>query len=130
MEFRKTLAEVLEYEIILNSRNIKQFSEKYNIPYMTISGVLKRGVENSNFGTIIKICKALELSVTDLYRMQAIDTLHYRYMTLLPENYSNIDIFNDLLDSGLIDKRMYTVDEQREIVKEYLPIIQHWSGIP
>lgn len=130
MEFRKTLAEVLEYEIILNSRNIKQFSEKYNIPYMTISGVLKRGVENSNFGTIIKICRALELSVTDLYRMQAIDTLHYRYMILLPENYSNIDIFNDLLDSGLIDKRMYTVDEQREIVKEYLPIIQHWSGIP
>nr|DAW21218.1 MAG TPA: structural protein [Caudoviricetes sp.] len=67
METEKTpLTKALELEIKFRFSNIKRFSDASGIPYMTISNVLKRGVENSVFGTIQKICAALELPLTTL----------------------------------------------------------------
>lgn len=67
MEKEKTpLTRALELEIKFRFSNVKRFSDVSKIPYMTISNVLKRGVENSVFGTIQRICDGLELSLTAL----------------------------------------------------------------
>ena len=75
MEFTKSLSEVLELEIKLRHKNIKQFSEKSGIAYMTISSVLKRGVENTTVSTLKKICDALGITINHLFDKQKIYTI-------------------------------------------------------
>ena len=76
MEFTKSLSEVLELEIKLRHKNIKQFSEKSGIAYMTISSVLKRGVENTTVSTLKKICDALGITINHLFDKQKIYTIN------------------------------------------------------
>ena len=46
--------------------SIRQFAIKLGIPYTTIDSILKRGIINSNVGNVIKICKALDISIEKL----------------------------------------------------------------
>lgn len=46
--------------------SIRQFAIKVGIPYTTIDSILKRGIINSNVGNVIKICKALDISIEQL----------------------------------------------------------------
>lgn len=65
--FSLALTEALKQEISQKYKNIKQFSDASGIAYMTISNVLKRGAGNSSIITISKICKALGMSVEELF---------------------------------------------------------------
>ena len=121
MEFRKTLSEILEKEIKTKYRSIRQFSIAANIPYMTIVGVIKRGVENTTVGTLQKICDALEITINDLYRKQATDTIFFKIETIPEDQYTNKDIINDLFDSKLIDirKQHYTDEQLNTMAQNY-----------
>lgn len=52
--------------IIEKYGSIRQFSFKIDIPYTTVDSILKRGIDNSNVGNVIKICKALNISIDTL----------------------------------------------------------------
>lgn len=49
-------------------KSVKEFSEAANVPYTTVHSILQRGVENSSVGNVIKLCRALEISVDDLLK--------------------------------------------------------------
>lgn len=116
MEFRKTLSEVLENQIRLKHRSIKQFSETSKIPYMTISCVLKRGVENTTIATLKKICDALGISITKLFQIQALDTIQFK---LLNPNYTNDDLIENILECELIPKKYYSDSEKEQIAQNF-----------
>lgn len=120
MKYDKTLSQILEKEIKVRFRSVKQFSDKSGIPYMTISNVLKRGVENSSFGTIQRICEALNISMTSLFRGQALDTIQ-RKIIELGDKYTDEEIFDDLVDSKILDikKHHYTDEEINNIIQNY-----------
>jgi len=49
--------------IIEKFGSVRQFSFKIDIPYTTVDSILKRGLDNSNVGNVIKMCKALDISI-------------------------------------------------------------------
>lgn len=61
-----TIEEKLK-ELILNKYNsIREFGVYIDVPHTTISSILQRGIGNSSVTNIIKICKALGISVDEL----------------------------------------------------------------
>lgn len=58
--------ERLKNLIIEKYGSVRQFSFKIGIPYTTVDSILKRGIDNSNVGNVIKICKALNISIDTL----------------------------------------------------------------
>lgn len=47
--------------------SLKKYSEYIDIPWSTLDGVLKRGVNKSNITSLIKICDGLNIDCESLY---------------------------------------------------------------
>ena len=60
------LEEQLKNIIVEKFGSVRQFAFKIDIPYTTVDSILKRGIDNSNVGNVIKMCKALEISIDNL----------------------------------------------------------------
>lgn len=120
MEYHKTLTQILKECILLEYDNIKKFSDASGIPYMTISNVLKRGVENSVFGTIQRICKALGITVDFLLRKQSLETISYK-ISELKDLYTDNNLIDDLKKSNLFisTEKDYTPDQWKQIANFY-----------
>lgn len=58
--------ERLKEMIIKQYGTMKDFTDHIGIPNSTFANILRRGVQNANVLTIIKICQALEISTDDL----------------------------------------------------------------
>lgn len=87
---------------------------------MTISSVLKRGVENTTVGTLTKICNALGMTITDLYDAQIFDTLSTKINTMSSEEYTDEDLIDDLIECRKINiHKRYTDEELDKIAKSY-----------
>lgn len=56
----------LKEYILLKYRSLLEFTQSNEIPYGTLQGVLKRGINNSSVHTIIRICNALGISTDSL----------------------------------------------------------------
>lgn len=80
--------------------SISKFAENIDMPWTTLDGVLKRGVNKANITSLIKICNGLKIDCESLY-----------YGCLLPKQ--------DLLKSGTI-----TEDEITKI-KKYRTLDEH-----
>lgn len=102
MEYTLTLTETLKIEILRRYKNVKQFSDTSGIPYMTISSVLKRGVENSVFGTVLRICEALKMSIDDLIHARAFNCIEMKFLRL-GDNYTLKELKADLLETKIIN---------------------------
>ena len=61
-----TTEEKLKGFILTKYRSIREFTQSIDMPYSTMTTILKRGIDNSNVQNIIKICQALEISADDL----------------------------------------------------------------
>lgn len=61
-----TTEEKLKDFILSKYRSLREFTQEINMPYSTMTTILKRGIDNSNVQNIIKICQALEIKADDL----------------------------------------------------------------
>ena len=61
-----TVEERLKDLIIRQYGTMKDFTDHIGIPNSTFANILRRGVQNANVLTIIKICQALGISTDDL----------------------------------------------------------------
>lgn len=64
-------ARIIRRLIDKTGMNTKSFSEKADIPYTTLRSILERGVSKSSVENVIKICRALNITVEDLERMDS-----------------------------------------------------------
>lgn len=64
-----TKTEIIRYPINNTRLNVNAFSQKANTPYSTLRSMLDRGVEYASVNNVVKVCKALEITVEDLYQM-------------------------------------------------------------
>lgn len=60
------LEEQIKKLIIEKFGSVRQFAIKIDVPYTTIDTILRRGIDNSNVNNVIKMCKALNISVDKL----------------------------------------------------------------
>lgn len=88
-----TIEDQLKDCILRRYASIRDFCITHDIPVSTIHSILKRGVNNSSVTNVIKICKALEISVDSLADGE-IKPVSDKSALLLN---SRIE-FNDLLD--------------------------------
>ena len=58
--------ERLKELIIKKYGTMKEFTDHIGIPNSTLANILRRGVQNANVLTIIKICQALDISTDEL----------------------------------------------------------------
>jgi len=58
--------ERLKELIIKQYGSIKDFTDHIGIPNSTFANILRRGIMNANVHTIIKVCKALNISTEEL----------------------------------------------------------------
>ncbi len=83
----------LKLMIIDKFGNLKKFSESVDIPWTTLDGVLKRGVNKANITSLIKICDGLNIDCESLY-----------YGRILPKQ-------------NLLNASPLTIEEQEHIKK-------------
>ena len=61
-----TIEEQLKELIIKKHSSVLQFTQKFEIPYSTMTSLFSRGVNKTNINTIIKVCQALNISADEL----------------------------------------------------------------
>jgi repressor LexA len=106
--------------IIEKFGSIRQFSLKIDIPYTTVDSILKRGIDNSNVGNVIKMCKALNLSIDNLLdNKENISNLNF-------DNAKLIDLPNDNVKISVLGRipagiPFEAIEEQYAIDFEEIP---------
>lgn len=61
-----TKEEKLKDYILTRYHSLREFTIAVDMPYSTVSSVLKRGVDKSSIGNVVKICRALGISADAL----------------------------------------------------------------
>lgn len=63
--------EILRKLIESSSPSVKAFSLKAGLPYSTLRSMLERGIGNASVDNVIKVCKALGITIEQLEEMAA-----------------------------------------------------------
>lgn len=94
----------LKEYILSKYKSIREFAITASLPYSTVDNVLKRGVNNVNITTIIKICQCLDISADSLANgiVEPIQTKKTSENTVVITN-KNGEVFNyTLTESELL----------------------------
>jgi repressor LexA len=106
--------------IIEKYGSIRQFSIKIGLPYTTIDSILKRGIDNSNVSNVIKMCKALNISIDKSLEQQELMTLDFDNGTLVDVDCETIQIpVLGTIKAGI------AIEAQEDIL-EYVDIPKEW----
>lgn len=116
------LEDKLKNLIVDKFGSVRQFALNIDIPYTTVDSILKRGIDNSNVGNVIKMCKALNISIDNLLdNREIISNL----------SFDNVDIID--IDNGIIKipvfgtiKAGIPIESQSDII-EYVDIPEEWA---
>ena len=116
------LEDKLKNLIIDKYGSVRQFSFKIDIPYTTVDSILKRGIDNSNVGNVIKICKALDISIDSLLDGKEIIS------NLVFDNATKIDITNNIIKIPVLGviKAGIPIEAQQDII-DYVEIPKEWT---
>lgn len=92
------LEEKIKKLIIEKYGSVRQFALKIDVPYTTIDSILKRGIDNSNVNNVIKMCKALNLSVDkSIEKKELISNLEF-------DNATFVDVDSDTIPIPVLGK--------------------------
>ena len=80
-----TIEEKLREYILTYYKSIREFTQKAEIPYSTMDGVLKRGIANSSISSILKICNALGISADELANNKIVPSANSNKHILISE---------------------------------------------
>lgn len=106
--------------IIEKYGSIRQFSFKIGLPYTTIDSILKRGIDNSNVSNVIKMCKALNISIDKSLEHQELMSLDFDNGTLVDVDCETIQIpVLGTIKAGI------AIEAQEDIL-EYVDIPKEW----
>ena len=61
-----TIEETLKELMIKKSGSVNKFAQSCGLPTSTIATMFKRGINNTNINTIMKICSYLQISTDEL----------------------------------------------------------------
>ncbi len=70
-----TIEERLQEYILSRYRSLREFAMSIDMSPSTLDSMLKRGLDRATIGSVIKVCKALNISVDELANGRIISTL-------------------------------------------------------
>ena len=114
------LEDKLKSIIIEKYGSIRQFALKIDVPYTTVDSILKRGIDNSNVGNVIKMCKALNISIDNLLDNNA--------LKIDIKNIEPIKIDSDIIKIPVLGtiKAGIPIESQTDII-DYVEIPKSWT---
>lgn len=114
------LEDKLKSIIIEKYGSIRQFAFKIDVPYTTVDSILKRGIDNSNVGNVIKMCKALNISIDNL--------LDNNSLSIDIKNIEPIKIDSDIIKVPVLGtiKAGIPIESQSDII-DYVEIPRSWT---
>lgn len=96
-------------------KSVPLFAEAVGIPYQTLNTIFNRGIENANISNVLKICRALGISVDGL--------ADGRIVPVAEINYMDISTIRNGLDADLdvtaIDGRQLSEQERTTILDAF-----------
>lgn len=115
------LEEKLKAIIIEKYGSVRQFALTIDIPYTTVDSILKRGIDNSNVGNVIRMCKALDISIDGLLDNREIIS------NLTFDNAVTVDISNETIQIPVLGtiKAGIAIEAQEDIL-EYIDVPKDW----
>ena len=81
-----TIEDKLKEYIMTKYSSLREFTQKVDLPYSTMTTILKRGLANSNVLNIIKICKELNISADELAAGKIVPMQHHTSGTIRIED--------------------------------------------
>lgn len=96
---------VIEKLIERNWESKKAFAKSIDIPYTTLSSMLRRGIGNASVNNVIKVCKGLGITTEDLEKMangeRSVETIaaHHDGEDWTEEELEEIEKFKEYLRS-------------------------------
>lgn len=108
--------EKLKEYILTQYRSIRDFVSHAGIPYTTMDGILKRGVDKASIGNILTICRVLGISADELGKGNIVPLQDAANKT---DNLSTVvqllglRIMNDTL---ILDGVPLNIDQKRDAV--------------
>jgi DNA-binding Xre family transcriptional regulator len=109
--------ERLKELIIKQYGTMKDFTDHIGIPNSTFANILRRGVQNANVLTIIKICQALEISTDDLAQGKIVPLKREKTPKTKIE-----DIFDDVKQQ-LLNAQNLTIDDEPATADEIMFLV-------
>lgn len=109
--------ERLKELIIKKYGTMKDFTDYIGIPNSTFANILRRGVQNANVLTIIKICQALEISTDDLAAGKIVPIKREEAPKTRIE-----DIFDDVKQQ-LLNAQNLTIDDEPATADEIMLLV-------
>lgn len=70
-----TKEEYIKRLIASSGHTAKSFAQSINLPYSTLLSMLNRGLDGASVHNVIRICKALSITVEDLQRVEDTDEI-------------------------------------------------------
>lgn len=96
--------------ILKRYSNLNKFAESIDMPWTTLDGVLKRGVNKANITSLIKICNGLKIDCESLYYGRILPKQEFLESTALSnaeqehiEKYRSLETLDKKAVDGLID---------------------------
>lgn len=118
-----TTEEKLKKLILSRYHSVREFTIEADIPYSTLDSIFKRGIGNSSVTNVIKICKALRISVDALADGDIVSSLERARTPIdINDSIEIKDVLEDTKDilkhSGLItlDGRLVSKDEIEPLI--------------
>lgn len=92
----KTIEEELKELIIAKAGSVNKFAQEIGVAQSTLVSVFSRGINKANINTIIKICKALNISADELVEGRIVNNHPVDYVltesdAILIEKFSRLD---------------------------------------
>ena len=123
-----TKEEKLKQYILTRYKSIREFTQEIDLPYSTISTILKRGIDNSSVTNIIRICQALGISTDELAEGRIVPSATIVSKPIKIEdiiantkqqiiNSNNLTINNQLLNDSEVKSILNSLDLLLEIQK-------------
>ncbi len=115
------LEEQIKKLIIEKFGSVRQFALKIDVPYTTIDTILRRGIDNSNVNNVIKMCKALNISIDKLVdNNELVNVLEF-------DNATHVDFNSDTILIPVLGtiKAGIPIEAQEDIL-EYVDIPKDW----
>lgn len=115
------MEEEIKKIIIKNYGSMRNFSDKIGLPNSTVVSILDRGIGNSNITNVMKMCRALNISVDKLLdNNELVSTLNFDNATLMTTTSDTIQIpVLGMIKAGI------AIEAQEDII-EYIDIPKNW----
>ena len=114
------ITKLIKSEIKRQYKSVRKFSEASGIPYSTLSNALTKGIDGTSYGTVIKICKLLNLK-------QAYDV----DLTVFNDQFHEICSMLAALDEQGVHtvKTILSVEYDRCTSDDTLPSVKGYNGL-